>query len=315
MLNEKFSLELSLKESRLHIVEGLLRAIDKIDAIIKKIRAAKDKSEAKSALMASPFKFSDKQAEAILEMRLRQLSNLDSSDLEGEGGSLRTRIEELKNLTQNDEKGVAVRRTYLVKEVTELGKKYGKGRKSPLIGEASAPGPIRTGKQTPRPTGTPKPRFIKVDMKKGVVEQVKGPRGALVLDSKDKVILMTEDGTLKKVSANFKGVISDSYSPVCLAKKETDVSQRKFLVVFEFEGQLKAFVLLGKDLSKTTSKGKRWLAEGAVLRHFSENSYTVDWVSSRKKSTKVDLTFKEGKPGSKGIKIGNLTDITQAGKS
>ena len=53
---------------------GLLKATDKMDLVIKKIRAAKDKAEAKASLMATPLKFSDRQAEAILEMRLRQLT-------------------------------------------------------------------------------------------------------------------------------------------------------------------------------------------------------------------------------------------------
>jgi hypothetical protein len=150
---------------------------------------------------------------------------------------------------------------------------------------------------------------MKVDSKKGTVEQAKGPRGALVLDSKDKVILMTEDGLLRKVPSNFKGAISSSYSPVTLAKREADVSQRKYLIVFEVESQVRCIVLNGIDLCKSTSKGKRWLMEGSRLIHFSENPYTVEWVSKRRKPLKLDLTQKSGKPASRGVKIGSAEEI------
>ena len=308
-LQVKFQRELEIKEARLHIVEGLLKAIDKMDAIIKKIRAAKDKAEAKKALMAAPFKFSDKQAEAILEMRLRQLTNLDQNDLACESNELQARIAELDQLASDETSGISARKSYMVSELTELGKRHGEARRSPLVDPPAtsvAPGP------TPRATAAaaaPKPRFLKVDLKKGTVEQAKGPRGAMVVDSKEKVILMTQDGMLKKVAANFKGTVSNAYSPVALAKRETEVASNKYLAVFELEGQLKAMVLSGEDLCRATSKGKRWLPEGAIFRFFGEGSYNVDWVSNRKKALKLDLKVKAGKPGGKGIKIASLAEV------
>ena len=101
-----------------------------------------------------------------------------------------------------------------------------------------------------------KPRFMAVDSKKGLVTQAKGPRGALVLDQKDKVIFLTQDGLLKKVPANFKGPIADAYTPVVLAKREADVATRKYLVVFKLEGKLRAMTFEGETLTKVTSKGK-----------------------------------------------------------
>lgn len=308
-LQIKFQRELDIKEARLHIVEGLLKAIDKMDAIIKKIRAAKDKAEAKAALMTAPFKFSDKQAEAILEMRLRQLTNLDQNDLACESNELQARIAELEELSSDESSGTAARKTYMVTELTELGKRHGEARRSPLVeppASTVAPGPANRSKDAP---AAPKPRFLKVDAKKGTVEQAKGPRGALVVDAKEKVILMTEDGTLKKVPANFKGAISNGYSPVTLAKRESEVSERKYLAVFELEGHLKAMVLNGEELCRATSKGKRWLPEGATFRFFGEGSYNVDWVSTRKKALKLDLKVKAGKPGGKGIKIASLEEV------
>ena len=172
-----------------------------------------------------------------------------------------------------------------------------------------APHTRATGEK--RPAAAPRPRFLKVDLKKGVVEQVKGPRGAMVVDSKEKMILASQDGILKKVSATFKGPISSGYSPVVLAKREVEVSQRKYLCVFKLEGQLKAVVLNGEDLCKTTSKGKQWLPAEAELVHFGEDSYAVPWASPRKKKVELSLsTVKAGRPGSKGIKVANLDEIT-----
>lgn len=310
-LQVKFQRELDTKEARLHIVEGLLKAIDKMDLIIKKIRAAKDKAEAKSALMATPFKFTDKQAEAILEMRLRQLTGLDQNDLTVEGNSLQARIDELEELVSDETSGTAARKLYMLEELNELGKRHGEARRSPLVEPPAGAVALTPGSRAKVAPAAPKPRFLKVDAKKGIVEQVKGPRGALVVDVKDKVILMTEDGMLKKVPANFKGTISTAYSTVTLAKKEGDVSQRNYLVVFELEGQLKAMTLKGEELCKTTSKGKQWLPEGAKLKHFSEGSYTVNWVSSRKKKMTLDLSVKAGRPGGKGIKIANLSEVKE----
>lgn len=311
-LQVKFSREFDLKSARLHIVQGLLKAIDKMDLVIKKIRAAKDKAEAKAALMATPFKFTDKQAEAILEMRLRQLTGLDQNDLTFEGNSLQARIDELDELVSDETSGITARKFYMLEELSELGKRHGEARRSPLVEPPVGEVARSPGERAKRPAAAPKPRFLKVDAKKGMVEQAKGPRGALVVDAKEKVILMTEDGMLKKVPANFKGTISTSYSAVSLAKREADVSKRKYLVVFELEGQLKALTINGEDLCRATSKGKRWLPEGATLRHFGEGDYTVNWVSTRKKAVKLNLNVKAGKPGGKGVKVANISEVKLA---
>jgi DNA gyrase subunit A len=308
-LQVKFENELEHREARLEIVQGLLKAIDKMDLIIKRIRAAKDKSEAKVALTTAPLKFSDKQAEAILDMRLRQLTNLDQNDLIVEDNYLQGRIQELKRLSSDETSGTTARQVYMLNELTEIGKRHGEARRSPLIDPPTGGVTRAPGESVKRPAAAPKPRFLKIDSKKGTVEQVKGPRGALVVDPKDKVILMTEDGTLKKVPATFKGVISTAYSAVCLAKKESEVSLKKYLVVLELDGQLKALTLSGEDLCKVTSKGKRWLPEGSTLRHFGEGCFTLDWVSTRKKATKLDLSVKLGKPGGKGIKVASIDEV------
>lgn len=304
----QFSHELDLKKKRLSLVEGFLKAISMIDKVVAVIRKSGSPKEAMVALMGKPFKFAEDQAAAILEMKLRALTGLDAEALEKEKKELETRIAELGKLVSNPK----VRTKYLVSEVKGLIKKFGEDRRSPLI---DCPGPsatfakgVRVAKEGTGAKVT-KPRFLKLDQKRGTVEQVKGPRGALVVDAKDKVILMTEDGMLKKVGATFKGAISNGYSKVVLGKREAEVKERSYLVVFEIAGEVRAMVVKGEDLCKATSKGKGWLPQGAKLLHFGEGSLTIQWVSKRKKPTVLDLHVKQGKPGGKGVKIGSTNEM------
>ncbi len=79
---------------RAHIVEGLIKALDLIDAIIATIRASEDKAGARDALQAAPFEFSETQAEYILDMQLHRLTRLGRAQLEEEMAELRRRIAE-----------------------------------------------------------------------------------------------------------------------------------------------------------------------------------------------------------------------------
>ncbi len=89
-------------EKRAHIVEGLLKALDMIDAIIVAIRASDDKAAARLALTDEPFAFSDVQAEHILDMTLSRLTRLGRSDLSDEMARLRQAIAELQAILGDD---------------------------------------------------------------------------------------------------------------------------------------------------------------------------------------------------------------------
>jgi DNA gyrase subunit A len=87
--------ELRQAEKRAHVLEGYLKALDALDQIIALIRAAQDADEARRELMAQ-FEFSEIQAQAILDMRLRALTALERGKVEAEYKDLRERIEELR---------------------------------------------------------------------------------------------------------------------------------------------------------------------------------------------------------------------------
>ena len=304
-LRVQFEHEQDAKKARLEIVEGLSNAIGNIDKIIALIRASQSKSEALIKLLEKPHKFSRNQANAILEMRLHQLTKLDADALATEKSELLATIAKLTELISNEK----ARSKYMVAEIKAIGTRYGETRRSELI---DPPESLTVEKGSSR-SATPlaKPRFLKIDMKRGVIEQTKGPRGALILETSDKLVCLTDDGMLRKLPATFKGTLSNSCVNVALAAKERDVAERKYLCVFMLNENLQALSISGEDLCRTTSTGKRFIPETATLVHFGEGPYKVLWVSTRKKTIELSpLTVKMGKPGAKGIKVAHMEEVT-----
>jgi DNA gyrase subunit A len=119
-------------EDRAHIVEGLLKAIDAIDAIVALIRASRHRTEAREGLMTK-FGFSERQANAILDMQLGQLTRLSHDELAAELKDLRERIAEYKAILGSED-----RKSEIIKqELREVKRKLGDERRTVIIpGEA-----------------------------------------------------------------------------------------------------------------------------------------------------------------------------------
>src|SRR5262245_8636250 len=122
--------ELRQAEARAHILEGLRKALDHIDAIIKLIRAAKTTAEAREGLIAQ-FEFTEIQAKAILEMQLQRLTGLERQKIEDELKELLEKIGELKEILASEAK----LRGLIVKELRDVQKKYGDARRTEIIVE------------------------------------------------------------------------------------------------------------------------------------------------------------------------------------
>jgi DNA gyrase subunit A len=105
---------------REHILEGLKIAVDNIDAVIKLIRAAEDTPTA-SAQLQSRFKLSERQAEAILNMRLAKLTGLEIEKLEAELKDVRAMIKELKDIMASRPRRMGIIRDELQKVVESYG--------------------------------------------------------------------------------------------------------------------------------------------------------------------------------------------------
>ncbi len=98
VVTRRTQFRLEKAEARLHIVEGLVKAVDMIDAVVKAIRASKDRSAARDALMANRFGFSEIQANHILDMPLGRLTQLGIEELTKEKAELEARIKELRRI-------------------------------------------------------------------------------------------------------------------------------------------------------------------------------------------------------------------------
>jgi len=155
----KFDLEHAL--ARLHIVEGLLKAMEILDEVIKVIRKSKNKADSIENLVKT-FDFTVEQATAIVTMQLYRLSNTDVTQLLEEKDNLNKMIEFLKSIL-DDEK---VLKKQMKKDLTEVKKNYGNDRRTEIKDEITE---------------------IKIDMKE-------------MIPKEDVVVVVTHEGYVKRVS-------------------------------------------------------------------------------------------------------------------
>jgi DNA gyrase subunit A len=128
VIRARTEFDLNKAKERAHILEGLKMALDKIDLIIKTIRASNDKDEAKLELIKK-FTFSERQAIAILEMRLQQLANLERQKIEDELKEKQALIKELETLLASENKILKV----IKEETEEIKTKYAEERRTQII--------------------------------------------------------------------------------------------------------------------------------------------------------------------------------------
>jgi DNA gyrase subunit A len=120
--------DLAKAEDREHILLGLSKALDHIDEIIKLIKASKTVEEARENLMKK-FKFSERQATAILDMRLQKLAGLERKKIEDELKEVQKLIKELKELLASPKKILGV----IKDQLKEIHEKYGDNRRTKVI--------------------------------------------------------------------------------------------------------------------------------------------------------------------------------------
>ena len=119
--------ELGKAEERAHILEGLIIALDNIDAVIKLIRASSSPEDARNGLMDS-FKLSEIQARAILDMRLQKLTGLERDKLRSEFDELMVLITDLRDILANKGRRVSI----IKEEIQEVREKYADERRSEI---------------------------------------------------------------------------------------------------------------------------------------------------------------------------------------
>ena len=119
--------DLAQAEARAHILEGFEIALDNLDEVIRIIRASADTPQAREELIAR-FGFSDRQAQAILDMRLRALTGLERDRVMNELAELRARIADLKDLLASDARVLEV----VIEEVEEIAENFGDDRRTEI---------------------------------------------------------------------------------------------------------------------------------------------------------------------------------------
>lgn len=117
-------------EAKCHVIEGLMKAVSILDEVIAVIRSSKDKADARTNLMKR-FGFDEKQAEAIVMMRLYRLSNTDIVQLRDEFAALTNAIEEVNDILENEN----VLRSVIVKELRAVKKEYDDPRRTRIEAE------------------------------------------------------------------------------------------------------------------------------------------------------------------------------------
>lgn len=216
--------DLRKAEERAHILEGLKIALENIDDVIKIIRSSKTVDEARGNLM-STFKLSERQATAILEMRLQKLTSLEVQKILDELKEVRKLIKELKELLASDEKLYGVIET----ELEAVRDKYGRERNTEIdIAESTS-----------------------FD-----VEDLIADENVIVSISNDGFIRRLALESYKKQHRGGKGVLGASNKRDDFVNRMVVASMHDYLMLFSNKG--KAFILKTYEipLATKTSRGK-----------------------------------------------------------
>jgi DNA gyrase subunit A len=115
--------DLDVASERLHIVEGLLIALANISDVVAKIRKSADTKEARAALMGT-YKLTEKQANAILDMKLSKLTSLEAGAMQTEGTDLTDKIKSYRNILEHESAAYQI----IKEETMEISQKYGRER-------------------------------------------------------------------------------------------------------------------------------------------------------------------------------------------
>ncbi len=221
IVRKRIEFSLRKAEAREHIVKGLLIALKNLDKVIETIRKSRTAILASEALQKE-FKLSKKQAEAILEITLKQLTSLEHEKLKKEERDLLVLIKELKEILSNEKEILKI----IKKELNEIKKNYGDARRSTII------------------------------------QSVKELKEKDLVQKKDVVITITDKGYIKRMPFRVyneqkrggKGVIGAELTSEDFVKQIISCSTHDSLLLFTARGRL--FWLKAYKVPETQRYGK-----------------------------------------------------------
>lgn len=268
--------DLRKAEEQAHILEGLIIAVSNIDAVIKLIRKSKNPEEARQGLMKK-FKLSQVQAQAILDMKLQRLTQLEQYKIEEEHKRLKKLIKELKELLASRKKLLGV----VKKELEEIKGKYADKRKTSVTGEAKV-----------------------VEIEQLIPEQ-------------EVVILITRDGYVKRMPVkSFKAQLRGGRGVAGMTTREEDQidkifisSTHSFILFFTNKGRV--FKLKVFDLPEASRAGKGQSIANVLQVGQGELVTAAVKVSSFEKKSFLTMATKNGMI--KKVAMEDFTNIRRSG--
>ena len=224
VVRRRTEFDLNKAKERAHILEGLRIALAKIDQVIKTIKKSKDKEEARKNLMKQ-FKLTERQAVAILEMKLQQLANLESMKIEQEYKEKMKLIKELESILKSAKKLMGI----VKDEVLEIREKYSDDRRTQVVAHG---------------------------VKNFSMEDVIPDTSTVVMITKDGYIKRLPPDTFKQQGRGGKGVSGLTAKEEDVVTKLFTTSTHKDLLFFTNRGRVFKLKAYEVPESSRTAKGQ-----------------------------------------------------------
>lgn len=281
IITNRTKFELKKSKDRLEIVDGLIIALKNIDAVIDLIRKSKGTTEALEGLMKK-FELSKKQAQAVLETKLQQLTSLEQEKLKKEQQELKDRIAELEKILGDIKEVLKI----IVKEVNGLKEKYGDNRQTNVL-----------------------KRISEISEKQ-------------LIQEKEVVVTITDKGYCKRMDTKTykeqrrggKGVIGSNLATGDFVKQLIVCSTHDYLMFFTTRGRVLWLKTYDIPEAERYSKGKAiinllGLKDENVTNVISVKSFDDDLFMATKKGVVKKIPLEEfSKPRASGIKAINLPE-------
>ena len=303
-----FKAELEKRRNRLEIVGGLITALDLIDDVIDLIKKSKDKAMARERLMTT-YKFTEAQANAILDMRLSQLTKLDDKTLRDEQKTIQARIKELIKYNSSEK----LRQTYILDEIDEIATRHGNTRRSKIVKPPAevAMQIVKQGrKKVEVAVSGPKPRYVFVDEEKAIITQQKRlERSSWIVQGDDKMLFVCSNNRVVKVGSRHRGPLFDGPTQILHRHVLSKLPSDPLLFVFKLGDDLRACTIEWQELAKCTQKGKPILHDDAELVYCGTDAYTVEFKGRKKDQIVSTKNAKKCVTRQKGQLLAKLSDL------
>ena len=323
VVTRRTKFELNKAEERAHIIKGLLIALDNIDEVIKIIRGSRTTADAKKNLIER-FGLSDAQSQAIVDMRLRQLTGLAREDLEAEYADLMAKIDYLKSILADENKLLTV----IKEEIEVIRDKFGDERRTKIginVGDLSDEDLIPEEDTVVAMTNLGYIKRMTVDNFKSQNRGGKGIKGMQTIDKdfmKDMFMVSTHDYIL------FLTNIGRIYKLKCYEIPEAGRTARGMAIVNLLQLQpgekISAMVQMkefeeDKYLIMATKKGT--IKKTPIMAYTNIRKSGIQAITLREDDELIDVTISDNNDNimlitkkGQGIKF-RETDVRETGRS